>query len=144
MKKWLCLLAALVAIPMFLATPAKPVRGQSEVEPDDYNEAYRIRVINEMGEWIRLKIVGFRRDANYRVDMDPGDYDVQDLYGGQRVLCVWNREGNLLAVVAVNINRNGKLRIRQLYGSAAERRAAAAGAADENNAGLPTLEIEEQ
>jgi len=143
MKKWLFLLAALVAIPTFLSAPATPVRGQIEVEPDDDTQAYRIRVINEMGEWIRLRIVGFRRDANYQVNLDQGDYDVQNLYGGQRVLCVWNREGDLLAVVALNINRSGKLRIRQLYGNPGEPRAAA-GAAEGNKAGLPSLEIEEQ
>jgi len=144
MKRWLFLLAFVVGVPLLASAPSKPVQGQIEVEPDA-DTSYRVRVINEMGEWIRLKIVGFRRDANYRVDLDQGDYATQELYSGPRVLCAWNRHGDLMLVVALNINRNGKLRIRPLYGSEPGAAAPAARSSENNNnAGLPSLEIEGQ
>src|SRR5262245_51420075 len=105
MKRWIFLLALVVVAPLLMYAPSTPVQGQIEIEPD-LETSYRVRIINEMGDWIRVKIIGFRRDANYRVDLDQGDYATQELYSGPRVLCAWDRQGGLLMVVALNINRN--------------------------------------
>lgn len=91
--------------------------AQYRVEPDTWPSrmSYRVRVINDMGRPVCIKIIPFRHSNYFHADMAPGESTVQDMWSGQRAICVWDdRTGQLLVVGGVTINRNGGLHIRPM------------------------------
>lgn len=77
---------------------------------------YRVRVVNKMGIPICAKIMAYGKSGYFHADLDPNESEVEDLWAGQRALCVWDdRTGELLIVARVHINQNGVLRIRPLW-----------------------------
>ena len=117
--------------------------AQYQIEPEARQaRAYRVRVINQMDRDICVKIIPYGRSGYFHADLDPGESETEDLWAGQRVLCVWDdNTGRLLIASGLTVNRNGKLRIRPLFAAlpkttdpeGAQRRAAP---------GVPLMEIE--
>jgi hypothetical protein len=119
-------------------------RAQYQIEPDTpRSRVYRIHLINETGQPLCLKLIGYGQSRYYHTDLRPGQSVVQDFYSGLRVLCMWNDDSaQLLVMDTVNINRNGKLRLRLLAMMAPKR---AEGAEPGERAGEgPGLQIEEE
>jgi hypothetical protein len=102
----LLLLVAVLALPCGNWIRAEV--GRLSVERD----YYRIKVVNEMGTWVRVGMIGYRDDANLRVNLREGTYWRGNLYGGQRVVVAWDREQNLILAAEVQINGSGTLRLR--------------------------------
>lgn len=103
---------------------------------------YRVRVINQMGVPICTKIMPYGKSNYFHAHLSPNSSQVENLWSGQRALCVWDdRTGELLVVARVDINRNGILRIRPLWGEPAK--AGAAPAAPQASAS-PSVEIESE
>lgn len=118
--------------------------GQFEIEPERGN-AHRVRLVNEMGLPICVKIVGHGQRAFFHVDLGRNRSVVQLLYAGPRVLCVWDdRTGDLLVAASIDVNRSGTLRLRPIYFGAEGEPGAVPHARRprEGGAGLPSLEIE--
>jgi len=116
--------------------------AQYEVEPGPQvpRVSYRVRVINEMSRDVCVKIIPYGRTTFFHADLGRGQSVVQDLYAGQRVLCVWDdRTGDLLIAGGVLINRNGVLRIRPLF---ADRASAAPGERPKAAAAVPMMELQ--
>jgi hypothetical protein len=122
----------------------RPCFAQYQVDPDPRNDqtAYRVRVINEMGRDVCVKIIPFGKSTYFHADFSAGQSATRDLYAGQRVLCVWDdRTGEVLIAASVLINRNGKLRVRPMYASA-PKAMEAPGAPRSAAPGIPSVEIE--
>jgi hypothetical protein len=85
--------------------------GRSRIESDEY----RVRIVNELGEWVRVGMIGYQRDANLRVEINDGSSWTGQLYGGQRVVVAWDRRQNLIFASEVLIGQNGTLRLQQVY-----------------------------
>lgn len=116
-----------------------------QVEPEAHRQAYyRVRVVNKMDIPICVKIMPYGKTNYFHADLARNESDVENLWAGQRALCVWDdRTGELLIVARVNINRNGVLRIRPLWGEP-DRPGAPAGAAPRAAAEAPAVEIESE
>jgi hypothetical protein len=72
-------------------------------------DTYMVRIVNELGIPIRVGIMGYQKDANYRWDLDTGKSDMQKLYAGQRVVVAWDKSGNLVFAADVDVDRDGML-----------------------------------
>lgn len=89
--------------------------AQLEVEPESpEQQAFNLRVINDMQETLTIKIAG-RRARGFSVDLGPGQSASDTFWGGQRAVCAWDRHGNLKVLAMVFINRSGKLRVRPIF-----------------------------
>jgi hypothetical protein len=99
-------------------------------------------VINDMGRAVCVKIIPFRHTNYFHADLGPGESTTQEMWSGQRALCVWDdRSGQLLIVSGVTISRNGKLRLRPMIGEA-PRAMEAPGALPSAAPSVPSMEIE--
>lgn len=144
MARRTCLLGGLCVA--LAAAAAWRCYGQYEVESDARQaRAYRVRVINEMGRAICVKIIPYGHSNYYHADLGRGESETRDLWAGQRALCAWDdRNGQLLIVASVNINRNGRLRIRPQFAAAPAEARAAEQPRGVAPAGIPSLEIERE
>jgi hypothetical protein len=88
--------------------------AQYDIEPEaPRSRIHRVRIINDTGYSICLKLVGYGQSRYFHTDLGKGQSTVQDFYSGIRALCIWNdNNGQLLVLNTVNINRGGKLRLR--------------------------------
>lgn len=122
--------------------------AQFAIEPEPVrNRAYRVRVINEMGTRICVKIIPYVRPTMFHADLADGQSVVQNLYGGHRVMCVWDdTTGDLLIAAGVMVNRHGRLRIRPVASAAFAPALPEDGPADgvrtRVRAAIPAIEIE--
>jgi hypothetical protein len=107
------------------------------------NSYYRIRVVNELGEWARVGMIGYDRDANLRVELRQGTSWTGNLYAGERVVVAWDRHRNLIFASEVEIDRSGTVRLRPMlaYQAPDGRRPGAMGPA-ERSSPLPRIGIE--
>jgi hypothetical protein len=114
--------------------------AQYQVEPERRRpSSYRVRVVNEMGQPICVKIIPYGHSNYFHADLGPRESETRDLWSGQRALCVWDdKTGELLIAAEVKINRNGVLRIRPLYAAAS----AEPGKAEAPRRAMPSVEIE--
>lgn len=109
----LLVLVALTLVAMPSASLILAQIGNSRIETDSRRtEVYRVRIINELGEAVRVGMIGFDRDANLRLELRPGQSAQQLLYGGERVVVAWDRNRNLIYATEVVVNGNGKLRLQ--------------------------------
>jgi hypothetical protein len=120
--------------------------GNSRIEAQSgRSQVYRVRIINELGEPVRVGMIGFERDANLRLELRSGQSFQQMLYGGERVVVAWDRNRNLIYATEVVINGNGKLRLQNalpMMGGPARSAPGGAAAAAPNRQPLPTADIE--
>jgi hypothetical protein len=138
-KKMLLSIAGLI----FIAIAAVICHAQYEIQPEAPRaRIYRVRIVNEMGRSICVKLVGYGQNRLFHADLSRGENVVQDLYSGVRALCVWDdNNGRLIILGTVNIARSGKLRILPIVfapKSAEGERAA------EPATGQPSFEVEEE
>ena len=114
------------------------------------NRTYNVTIVSEFGYPVRVGIFGYSTKAQVRIDFDggrtgPDVYD-QELFAGERVVCVWDHRGRALLVASVLIDSSGVLSLAPFFGGqaagAAPRAAAgAAGGAGAAGAGIPRLKI---
>lgn len=95
-----------------LLAGASTVQGQPPLEIEPSSTAYRLTVINETGQEIRLRFIGYQEGANFLSDMYINGSTTQNFYAGERVVCVWNRSRKLLMAARINVNKEGTLRLR--------------------------------
>jgi hypothetical protein len=102
--------------------------AQYVIEPDPApNSWHRVRVVNDMGRSICVKIIPYGRNNYFHADLAPGQSHTDDLWDGQRAMCVWDdRTGQLLIAACVIVNRNGVLHVRPMFAAAAPGAAKAA------------------
>jgi hypothetical protein len=118
MKKKLA--AFLVALSV-AAVVAGVTTAQVGVLPIQPNQPYhRVRFVNEMGYPIRVKMVRYGSGRYLEEDISRSGSVARDLYAGERVLCVWNRNQRLTLAAQVNVDTSGTLRIRPISYPAAE------------------------
>jgi hypothetical protein len=101
--------------------------------------AYRVRIVNDMGYPIRVKIMGFRQDAHFVIDLDEGEATTQKFFAGQRVVCVWNRNRRLRMAASVDFDRSGVMRLQSH-----DHNAFGADRSRGNEAGMPMLRLEKE
>lgn len=100
-----------------------------------FGDTYRVTVENAMAQSIILKVSHPEHNVgNYRYDLRPGESVTQSFLGGDRVVMVWDRGGNLQFASPVVFDQSGLLVIAPPYGSPAPARADAAGAAQSRRA----------
>jgi hypothetical protein len=133
-----------VAVLVVLLLSFGGLASAQELQIED--EAYRVRIVNQLGTAVRVKIIGFRRDAHFTADLPKGYAVSQNLYSGSRVVCVWDREERLLMAARVRVASNGTLRLRPIFWGAAAAPGEAAPAARAERRGedevLPLIELE--
>jgi hypothetical protein len=103
------------------------------------NAVHEVTIVNGIGMPIRLRTVGFRRDASFTADFNVRESRTHRFFNGERVVTVWGRDRQLVFAAVVPFNRPGRLVIRDPGGrrSASPRAPAIVG-----RGGLPTLGIE--
>ena len=96
-------------------------------------EAYRVRVVNEMGVPIRVKIMSYDHHNYFQADLGRGQSHAYPLWAGDRVVCVWdNRSGDVILTSPLVVDRPGILRLQSFFempGGPVPRGAAPRGAA---------------
>ena len=148
--KWCMLtLVALVALLILQSQVVQSQVGDLQIEPNQ--QAYQVRLVNQMGYPIRLKMVRYGRGNYLEVDLPANGSTTRQLYSGERVLCVWDRQQFLTLAAQVNVDSSGTLRIRPIdypYAARAEEAAepAAPGAprvrAKQSMEPLPRLKLD--
>jgi hypothetical protein len=104
---------------------------------------YRVRVVNELGEWARIGMIGYDRDANMRVELNNRTSWTGNLYAGQRVVVAWDRNRNLIFASEVDVDRGGTLRLQPMVAFHAEQAAPARKQGRAERSGpLPKMTIE--
>lgn len=118
------------------------------------NRSYNVTIVSEFGIPVRVGIFGYSTKAQARIDFDggrtgPDVYD-QELFAGERVICVWDPRGRALLVASVLIDSDGMLVLAPYF--AGQAAAAVAGDAppaaangegenDQAAPGIPRLKI---
>lgn len=103
-----------------------------------FGDTYRVTVENAMAMPIVLKVAHPEHNVgNYRYDLRPGESVTQNFLGGDRVVMVWDRDGNLQFAAPVVFDQSGLLVVAAPYGAPAPARADAAGAARSRQAAAP-------
>ncbi len=144
--KWACTtLAAVFAVGAILATVVPAQIGRLPIRP--IQQAYEVRLVNEMGYPIRVKMVRYGSGQYLDEDLPRGGSTTRQLYAGERVLCVWNRNETLTLAAQVNVDTSGTLRIRPIEYPYAATRSAPRGTPRREAAGgamepLPRLKME--
>jgi hypothetical protein len=134
----------LVAMPSASLILAQIGNSRIEVE-SGRSQVFRVRIINELGEPVRVGMIGFERDANLRLELRNGQSYQQLLYGGERVVVAWDRNRNLVYATEVVINSNGRLRLQNalpMMGGPARSAPGGAAAAAPSKQPLPRAAIE--
>jgi hypothetical protein len=120
--------------------------GRLPIQPiEPVQASYQVRLVNEMGYPIRIKMVRYGSGRYLEEDLSRSGSVTRELYAGERVLCVWDRSQRLTLAAQVNVDRAGTLRLRPIAWPAAE--AGPLGAARRSQAGqsadpLPRLNVE--
>lgn len=86
--------------------------GRLPIEPN--RASYEVRLVNEMGYPIRVKMVRYGTGQYLEADLKTNGSITRQVYAGDRVLCVWNRNELLTLAVQVNVDSSGTLRLRPL------------------------------
>lgn len=111
--KWALAATATVILGMAVWASVTPAQvGRLPIEPRQ--QAYEVRLVNEMGYPIRLKMVRYGSGQYLDVDMPRNSSTIRQLYAGERVLCVWNQGRTLTLAAQVNVDTAGTLRIRPI------------------------------
>ena len=103
-------LASMLAVCCVGQHPSGCCYPNLRIEPEA--PAYDVRIVNTDVRSLRIKIPGFRDEANFRTQLRPGASIKARLYGGERVVCVWSAEGRLERFAFLNVNQSGKLAVQ--------------------------------
>ena len=116
--------------------------GGLRIRPDEYN----VKILNDSGQWLRVRMIGTQEDASLRVGLRHRSWWRADLLAGQRVLVAWDQDGKLVLIAPVTVDRSGTLRIpefaMQMGGASMDRDAG--GRHKDASSGFPSLSIEEE
>lgn len=111
-----------VAVGALVAFQARQAWAQVGILPIERSQPYyQVRLVNDMGYPIRVKMVRFGQGNYLEEDLPRGFSKTYNLYAGERVLCVWNQQQILTLAAQVNVDGSGTLRIRPIayaYGAA--------------------------
>ena len=134
------------AVLSLLAILVSVAVAQVGVLPIQPNQPYHtVRIVNEMGYPIRVKMVRYGSGRYLEEDLSLNRSVSRDLYAGERVLCVWNRQQRLTLAAQVNVDTSGTLRIRPIAypaAGAAPLGAPRRGTPRESMEPLPRLKLE--
>ncbi len=120
MRQTLLPLAAL-AVALGIGAVSAEAQPPFQIQSD----TYRVRIVNEMGQQIRLKVIGFSHQSRYSVDLYDGRWVSQDFYAGPRMLGIFDARGDLLVTAPLMIDRSGTLRLRGIFAAEARTEGAA-------------------
>jgi hypothetical protein len=102
----LTLVALAATLPALADRPARiPIR------PDACGGSFHINIVNNLPSTIYYKLVGGRSKAYVHQVLGPGDSETEFATGGEKVLCVWDMEGNVIAAYVVRVDRSGTIAI---------------------------------
>ena len=142
-------LAAFVLVATTLATLSSEkayaqLFGRLRIRPDEY----RVKVLNQSGQWLRVRMIGAQEDASLRVGLRNGSWWRADLIAGQRVLVAWDHHDDLVLMTPINVDRRGTLCIPRLDAQLKSAhfsggRGASMATQKSGFAGFPVLEIED-
>ncbi len=100
---------ALAAL-MLAALPALAQRPpRIPVQQDLASRSFRIRVVNKLNIPIYYKLVGGRGKSYVHQTLRPGDSEPDTVTGGEKVLCVWNLDDEVITVGVVLVDRSGRI-----------------------------------
>lgn len=89
--------------------------GRLPIQPIQPSQtSYKVRLVNEMGYPIRIKMVRFGSGRYLEEDLSRTGSVTRELYAGERVLCVWDRSQRLTFAAQVNVDTSGTLRLRPM------------------------------
>jgi hypothetical protein len=143
MKKHLAAGVAVLSLAALLAGVTRGQIGSLPIQPSQ--SSHKVRFVNEMGYPIRVKMVRFGSGRYLEEDLPRNGSVTRELYAGERVLCVWDRDQRLTLAAQVDVEVSGTLRIRPIAYPAAEARPLGAprrGAPRQSMDSLPRLMLE--
>lgn len=133
------LLPATVLTLMACLVPAQdegPTR--IHIERDLGNRSFRIRVVNKLDIPIYYKLVGGRGREYVHQTLQSGESEPDTSSGGEKVLCVWDLDDQVVMVAVVLVDRSGKIVIR---GALAAPGDDGAPGAEPRRAAMPKMDI---
>ncbi len=96
------------------------VPPRSEVKPDVQpnlsSTTFKVRVVNGLKVNFYYKLVGGPGKQYVHKTLAPGEAELEDATGGEKVLCVWTPSGTLLGIWRTVVNGSGKIVIADLPG----------------------------
>ena len=101
---------ASLTVGTLLLLPASSLRAQT----DQASPAYSVTVVNHSGVAIYFKIVGGKGRPFVEATLQPDFQIPLPATSGQKVLCVWNMEGNLMAAWRVGVQGDRTVTIPKL------------------------------
>ena len=102
------LLAMLVA-----SLPALAQRPPTiPVQEDLFDKSFRIRGVNGLSIPVYYKLVGGRGKGYAYETLRPGESERDHATSGEKVLCVWDLNGDVIMACVVRVDRHGSVVIR--------------------------------
>lgn len=109
------------------------------IQPNRPSGVHEVTIVNRMGAPVRVRVVGFRREANFAADLRNRGSERDRFLSGERIVSVWGQDRRLIFAAVVPFNRSGTLVLQQpnfVRGGQGQFRAQGGGG------GLPTMSIE--
>jgi hypothetical protein len=109
------------------------------IQPNRPSGVHEVTIVNRMGAPVRVRVIGFRREANFAADLRNRGSERDRFLSGDRIVSVWSQDRRLIFAAVVPFNRSGTLVLQQpnfARGGQGQFRAQGGGA------GLPTMSIE--
>jgi hypothetical protein len=137
----LCILFAIVAIAAGAPVASAQIGLQPglTIQPNRPSGVHEVTIVNRMGVPVRVRVVGFRREANFAADLRNRGSERDRFLSGDRIVSVWGQDRRLIFAAVVPFNRSGTLVLQQpnfARGGQGQFRAQGGGG------GLPTMSIE--
>jgi len=129
-----------------LVAGSAPVSAQQvlqprlSIQPNRPSGVHEVTIVNRMGASVRVRVIGFRREANFAADLRNRGSERDRFLSGDRIVSVWSQDRRLIFAAVVPFNRSGTLVLQQpnfARGGQGQFRAQGGG-----GAGLPTMSIE--
>ncbi len=138
----LCILFAIVALAAGAPVASAQIGLQPKltIQPNRPSGVHEVTIVNRMGMPVRVRVVGFRREANFAADLRNRGSERDRFLSGERIVSVWGQDRRLIFAAVVPFNRSGTLVLQQpnfARGGQGQFRAQGGG-----GAGLPTMSIE--
>ena len=127
----------LTAITMLAIGWTAPALGQElQIE----SGSHQLSVVNELGQWARVKMIRYGNGNFLSVDMPSGAKYDNAFYAGQRFVVAWDRNQNIILFASINVNKSGTVRLRNVL--PAMRRESGSGAPRTVEQAIPEIQVE--
>jgi hypothetical protein len=129
-----------VTIGATASTAQQAVGPTLRIQPNRPGGVHDVNIVNRMGSPVRVRVNGFRREANFAADLRNQGAQRDRFLSGERIVSVWSQDRRLIFAAVVPFNRSGTLVLRSptfARGGPGQARAQAAA-----GGGLPTMAIE--